>query len=161
MDVYRPGGVQALAIFFIIISVLGFIFGIQVAATFNSELNITILYYTLLIPILQTYGPLNPLYNYILFGSVLLEISDLNIRPPMAIILLIASGLYLITSIGLLYMKRWGRKLGLIIGILNIVGGIFSLIFIPTWFFILGIIILIFGIITIWYLTTDVKYDFE
>ena len=54
---------------------------------------------------------------------------------------LIVSGLAILAGIGLLRMKSWGRILSLIIGV--------------------GTIPLIFGIVVVWYLMRDVKYDFE
>ena len=55
----------------------------------------------------------------------------------------------------MLYIKKWGYYLALIIGALNIVGGVLSLLSL------VGVINLVFGIIIVVYLLGDVKYEFE
>lgn len=66
-------------------------------------------------------------------------------------------------SICLLSMKKWGRYLSLVIGILLLVIAlplVMHGIFWESFTFIFGLIPLLFGIGTIVYLTGDAKYDF-
>ncbi|MHA1644135.1 MAG: hypothetical protein ACTSV0_03795 [Candidatus Freyarchaeota archaeon] len=160
MDVYRPGGVQALAIFFIIASILGFFFVARTAATFNSEYLGVVLYYYSLSQILPRYPPHGPVYLYLALGNAIYHTSTLGAMPIIVIITLITSGVCLPASIGLLYMKGWGRRLSLLVGVLNLIMGVILLLF-PGVLFLIGAAILILGIVILWYLTGEVKYEFE
>lgn len=61
----------------------------------------------------------------------------------------ILAGAYLLSAVGLLYMKKWGRRLASIIGAVQIAG---AMILMTSVLFIIGIIIISFGIAIIWYL---------
>lgn len=155
MDIYRPRGVIALAITFIVLAILEIIGGIlyetSVIATEYQLADFTL--YSAFMIYLQSptppgwwLGPLLSVFDYL---------SLINILHIVVAIILIFSVLLFVSGIGLLYMKKWGYNIALIIGILSIIGGIFGLLVL------IGIIPLIFGIIVVVYLMGDVKYEFE
>lgn len=153
MDVYRPRGITALAIILIMLAVLGFItgivIGIEILKSYHNSMYINILF-----ALLAFHTPsmlLGPSFLYYLSFAYINQ-SNINGLWFRFSAVLIYSGIYLISSVGLLYMKKWGYYLTLIIGILNITGGLFTLL--------LGIIPLIFGIAIVLYLLSDIKYEF-
>ncbi|GEM_PF-4430999 len=79
--------------------------------------------------------------------------------------MLIVSIVYLVASIGLLAMKNWARIIIVIIGFLYILGGIGMLVYggisISILVIIWGVVNLIWGIILVAYLMSDVKDEFE
>lgn len=162
---YRPGGVIVLSVIFIIIAVLGVIGAAAIEAVIASNQNIvTTDIITLGIIFLGLYlpSPFPELIGYLIpfivssmamsINSTLSNISYLHLGT---FVVLAAVVLYIITAVGLLRMKFWGRYLALIMGIFGIIVGIVTIIIG------VGILLLIFGILIIIYLTGDVKYDFE
>ncbi|MEM2136144.1 MAG: hypothetical protein QW261_11480 [Candidatus Jordarchaeaceae archaeon] len=79
--------------------------------------------------------------------------------------MLIVSILYFVTAIGLFAMKNWARIIMVIIGFLYILAGIGMLIFggisINILTIIWGVVNLLWGIILVAYLMSDVKDEFE
>lgn len=79
--------------------------------------------------------------------------------------MLIVSIVYFVASIGLLAMKNWARIIMVIIGFLYILGGIGMLVYggisISILVIIWGVVNLIWGIILVAYLMSDVKDEFE
>lgn len=153
MDVYRPGGVITITIFFIIIAALEIIGGVIyvfLALSVNSRI-LSIIFAGIIYGMLG-YSPLTLIF------SIIEELSYTNGYFLVGLVLLISSGLYLFSSIGLILMKRWGRYLALIVGILTVVDGVFAFLYISP---IIGFLFVIFGLIVLFYLVTDVKYSFE
>ncbi|WXG39232.1 MAG: hypothetical protein WED07_00095 [Candidatus Freyarchaeum deiterrae] len=177
MSVHRPGGVLVIAIFFIIISSLGFLIEIGTIA-YDPGYYSKILYYSFLLQTLKTYA--NTDLNRLLISLDILFLSpsmssDLELTSimPLAIFISeISSGLSIIAGVGLLYMRRLGRWLGLLSGVLLIFGGI---IFIPlsitviyqtmnttSPIYLVGLIAIIFGALIVGYLKRgDVKTAFD
>ncbi|MBS7249398.1 MAG: DUF2127 domain-containing protein [Candidatus Freyarchaeota archaeon] len=145
---YRPGGVIALAILFFIFGALGIIGGIAIELTVIAQSYTTLHNMILWDAILRRVD----FFTLILAAS---QLSYISMSHFFVVCIVIFSGLYLLAGVGLFMMKNWGRMLALILGILNIVGGIFEM------FSLVGIIPLVFGIIVLVYLMGDVKYDFE
>lgn len=64
-------------------------------------------------------------------------------------------------SIGLFFMKIWGRYLGIILGIVSIILAVTLFLFGPYRFsLLLTMIFLVFGVVLIVYLFGDLKYEF-
>lgn len=160
MGVYRPGGVIALAIFFIIIAALGIlgaivIWAIWIPAEYQDFYwwvfgNIWLM--SLGYPPIIVVGFASPM------SEILRNIDYLNI---FGVIVVIFSGLYITSGIGLLSMKNWARILAIILGILSIITGIFLFIIIAIFGFLIGILFLALGLATVVYLAGDVKYEFQ
>ena len=160
MGVYRPGGVIALAIFFIIIAALGIlgavvIWAIWIPAEYQDFYwwifgNIWLM--SLGYPPIIVVGFASPM------SEILQTIGFLNI---FGVIVVIFSGLYITSGIGLLSMKNWGRILAIILGIISIITGIFLFLIIFLFGFLIGILFLALGIATVVYLAGDVKYEFQ
>lgn len=78
---------------------------------------------------------------------------------------LIVSFVYFATAIGLFAMKNWARIIMIIIGVLYLLGGIGMLIFggitIDILLILWGLVNLLWGIILVAYLNSDVKHDFD
>jgi hypothetical protein len=153
---YRPNGVLAIAIILIIFAVLGLIGAITfelifVAAEYQNASLIAMVNF-----MLSLYFGV-PLMHALIVNSITLYFAQSNIiyMHVGAVVVIIFSVVYIITAIGLLGMKNWGRYLALIIGILSIIEGVIGLLVL------IGIIPLIFGIIVVVYLNGDVKYEFE
>ncbi len=151
MKVYRPSGVTAIAIYFMIIAGLGIIVGI-LGETYYITNYINSTYSDLIFGMSLPYVPSFSSESgiYFIYFAVINAINDLSsviYLHLVVVVILFGSGLHLIGSAGLLRMKKWGYYLAIIIGILNI----FTL-------FIIGIII---GILILVYLLRDVKYEFE
>ncbi|MEX2751367.1 MAG: hypothetical protein Q6366_005720 [Candidatus Freyarchaeota archaeon] len=145
---YRPGGVIALAILFFIFGILGIIGGIAIELTVIAQ-SYTSLYTMILWDVILRRVD----FFTLIFASN--QLSYINMYHFYVACIVIFSGLYFLAGVGLFMMKNWGRMLALILGILNIVGGVFAM------FLLVGIILLVFGIIVLVYLMGDVKYDFE
>jgi len=160
----RPGGVVALAVIFIIIAVLGVIGAIVLEAVTVSQYQASNFANFLQIPLAYLFSAgLPPLYREFIImmaitsafssvGSTMATIGYINIGVLIGLIFIV---FYILAAIGLLMMKNWGRILALIVGIFDIIGGIFAL------FAIVGLIPLIIGIVIVVYLSGDVKYEFE
>ncbi|MFB0563536.1 MAG: hypothetical protein ACETWM_20235 [Candidatus Lokiarchaeia archaeon] len=151
MDSYRPGGVTAIAILFMIIAGLGIIAGILGEIYYVTDYTNSI-YSDLSFGISLLYIPSFSSESgiYFVYLVVINAINDLSSVIYLHLVvlgILIVSGLHLFASVGLLRMKKWGYYLALIIGILYI--------------FSLGIIGIIMGILILVYLLRDVKYEFE
>lgn len=145
---YRPGGVIALAIFFFIFGVLGIIGGIAYEFTVIAQL------YSKLNSMMLLHAALRRVDFFIIYYAIS-ELSYINVNHFYVVCIVVFSGLYFLAGVGLFMMKNWGRMLALMLGILDIVGGIFTIIEL------VGIISIVFGIIVLIYLMGDVKYDFE
>lgn len=107
---------------------------------------------------------MDPMTSIFLYGTIIFqELYSINQFSIVYAYLLILSLLSIFTIIGLLRMKRWGRYLALIMGILYIMSGVVPVILgIETYVAIgIGLIIAIFGVVIIVYLMGDVKYEFE
>ena len=159
MEVYRPGGITALAIIFLILAILGILGAIAIevfiVANYYYTMNLNLV---LTLDLLRNPSIPHHFAMYYLYTSLMSMMSDLsyvNMLHVGTIAILASSVLYIAAGFGLLYMKKWGYYLALIIGILNIVGGVVSLLSL------VGIINLVFGIIIVVYLLGDVKYEFE
>jgi uncharacterized membrane protein (DUF2068 family) len=153
---YRPGGVVAIAVFFIIFAVVGFAAVIFLEFVMVASMAQAASISTIGNLILGIYIGLPP------SSAVLFALTQSAWSAPSyglyhiaAAILIIGSVIYLLSAVGLLMMKKWGYYLALIIGIFTIIGGIIGLLAI------IGIIPLIFGIIVVVYLAGDVKHEFE
>jgi hypothetical protein len=165
---YRPDGVIVLSVFFIIIAVLGVIGAVAIEAVIVTASQSTLtsnIAYLLGIIFLIPYSPFPippELIEYLVPSiasataiSISTSLSNIAYLHIATFVILVAVALYIITAVGLLQMKAWGRYLALIMGIFDIIAGII------TSFIGVGILILIFGILILIYLTGDVKYEFE
>lgn len=177
MGGFRPTGVTILGIFFMVFVVLGVIAGIAIIL-YSSAWQSTAYYefYNWYI-LLTEFSLPSPLNEYVFMRLVelpnTLYLSGLMFYSGVEI--LGFSGICLIASIGLLSMKKWGRYLALIVGIIGVILGVLVLIFglsaSPGWAtpltqiilytMLLGVPLLIIGIATVWYLTTDIKKEFQ
>ncbi len=173
----RPRGVTVLGILFIIFAVLGSIAGIAIilySTAWQSTAYSDFFYWYILFTEFSLPSPLNAFVFMRLFElpntlylSGLMSYSGVEVLG--------FSVICLIASIGLLSMKKWGRNLALIAGIIGVILGVLVLIFglsaSPGWAtpltqiilytILLAVPLLIFGIATLWYLTTDVKKEFQ
>nr|MDO8080501.1 hypothetical protein [Candidatus Freyarchaeota archaeon] len=154
MGVYRPSGVTALAIIFIILAVAGIIAGIALEAIFvpmyqnmiisneiNDFVSFFILYNTYPFPIEMSFLLLASMFtSMISLMTTMLPL--INILHWAVVAALISSVAYFIASFGLLSMKKWGYYLALILGILSL----------PS---VIGIVIVVY------LLVSDIKYEFE
>jgi uncharacterized membrane protein (DUF2068 family) len=154
---YRPGGVIAIAIFFIIFGALGVIAAI--GYLISIEMNITSSTYTSLGILLYLSSTSGYTTHPFLLGTALNAplswqsvLNTAYITIPVGVVF---AALFVITAVGLLRMKNWGRILALIFGILMIIGGAIGLLVI------VGIIPLVFGIVVVAYLMGSVKDEFE
>ncbi|MEM2959757.1 MAG: hypothetical protein QXS27_05005 [Candidatus Jordarchaeaceae archaeon] len=151
MGSYRPTGITALAIIFIIFGFTDIVIGVTVEIMAFSWFNNRILesFWTYIFS-LTSPPEFWPIHPFIIFLTGYFDtLSIMNLAHLAAIILFISSVPQFVASMGLLLMKRWGYYLALIIGILNIVVGVVTL------------INLVIGIILVCYLMGDVKYEFE
>ena len=157
---HRPGGVLALALIFIIVAAIGIIAGIHFLVYevpgFQSRVQNDFLF-ALLVNISPT--PPSPLLTgvtaWIVFVDVPASLSNMSTYTYSALVALVIFGIYFLSGVGLLYMKKWAYYLALFIGVSDIIAGIVLLIFI------VGIFPLVFGIILLVYLLRDVRYEFE
>jgi hypothetical protein len=133
MSAYRPKSVVAIAILFILISILGFLVEIMEPNTTNPGNTNTMLTYIYLLSLVGA----NPSFNIListggatlasffllmLFINISDDISSLISLPSLVLSLEVLSRGYLISAIGLLYMKKWGRWLGFIMASILIAG---------------------------------------
>jgi hypothetical protein len=156
MSVYRPGGITVIAVFYIIFAVLGVFAIIVIEGVLVPMYQSTVSQnYVLDLLMFAVYPfppiPIEFLLSFILvsYFSAMSSLSFLVYFHVGVLVILTASVLYFISSVGLLIMKKWGYYLALILAILNIVCGIFTL------------VNLIIGIVLTVYLAGDVKYEFE
>ncbi|MEM2135519.1 MAG: hypothetical protein QXS27_05790 [Candidatus Jordarchaeaceae archaeon] len=161
---YRPEGVISLAIAYIVMQVLGIMIAFLimrvvlppqyflVSLMFGNE--------DLMRLIFSNYGNIiGASYAMQLFDTLFL-IESFNFSAWGVLIFSVVS---LPASICLLSMKKWGRYISLVIGILLLVIAlplVMHGIILESFTFIFGLIPLLFGIGTIVYLTGDAKYDF-
>jgi hypothetical protein len=118
---YRPGGVTALTVVFLIIGALAGCYATLMGIVYSNV----------------------PFFISSIFNQIVV------------IVIFFVAEMYVFAAIGLFQMKRWGRTLALILGVIMIIGGILLLLIM------VGIIPLTIGIIAIVYLMTDVKHEFE
>ncbi|MFB0562844.1 MAG: hypothetical protein ACETWM_16725 [Candidatus Lokiarchaeia archaeon] len=158
-------GVTLLALIFIIVTVLGTITGIL-----SVELLVRRPYELFMFNILvyikypcMFYGLSGPV------GSAGFEEAE-ALWTVMAFLSLIFAGLGFPASVGLICMKNWGRKLGIGLGIVSMLFGLFyifpasqHLLTVSNFFLgiIFGTLLLIFGISVFTYLRGDVKHKFK
>ncbi|MEM2135201.1 MAG: hypothetical protein QW261_12855 [Candidatus Jordarchaeaceae archaeon] len=144
-----------MVILFFVFGALGIIGGIAIELTATAEYNTSIM----LLYILYDLGliRIDSSMPFLVIISISSLFSGINELYPLATLSMIVSNLYFLAGVGLFMMRLWGRKLALILGILNIVGGIFLL----ALFIVFGVVPLVFGTIVLVYLTGEVKYDFE
>ena len=173
----RPTGVTILGIFFMVFVVLGVIAGIAIIL-YSSAWQSTAYYefynWYILLTEFSLPSPLNEYVFMRLFELPnTLYLSGLMFYSGVEI--LGFSGICLIASIGLLSMKKWGRYLALIVGIVGIILGILMLISgilttpglatpytqVILYALLLAMPLCIFGIATVWYLMGDVKKEFQ
>ncbi|MEM3525821.1 MAG: hypothetical protein QXV37_00270 [Candidatus Jordarchaeaceae archaeon] len=161
MDFYRPGGVIAFTILFLFIGLLEFLVGIRSLADLGLEYYGRVVYWTSLSYFWST-QPKGYAYLFLAFGNFAIDMSFSNLMPFVVSVLLIGSVIYFTTSACLFSMKKWGHRLSMLAGILNMVCGALVLILLfPTLLSIAGIFIVLFGIIILWYFLGDVRYEFE
>lgn len=162
MEVYRPAGVIAFIVLFLLIGLVECLVGVRILVTFGSEFYSKVAYWSFLFYYWST-RPMGYAYLYLVSGNFLIDTSSLNIMPFVASFLLGGSILNLVTSAGLFYMRRWGYKLSILIGVLNMVCGLLLMIFL--FLTVLGsfggVFLILFGIMILWYFLGDVKYEFE
>ncbi|MBS7249399.1 MAG: hypothetical protein KIH08_02230 [Candidatus Freyarchaeota archaeon] len=174
---YRPSGVVAIAVMFIISSVLcliGIVFleTVTVAGEYRSaylSLFVSLAFFQVSpSPPGLWIEPLVSMFSYL---------SEINIYHLVAAIIFIFSLCYLFAGVGLLQMKHWGYYMALIMALMNIILSAFAVlaggsslglvlgVVTPIWGsrfgLVSGIVPLIFGIIVFVYLLGDVKYEFE
>ncbi|WXG42269.1 MAG: hypothetical protein WED07_16135 [Candidatus Freyarchaeum deiterrae] len=163
---FRPNGVTALAIIFIILAALGVIGAIFIEAVFIPQYQISNFVNLLSIPLIYSLSAslppelaqILPITIAFIIGTIISSnMSFLSFMYIGVLISLIAVPLLIISAVGLFRIKQWGRYLGIIVGILFIIGGIISVIFILTG----GILIVSAGIMIVVYLYSVVKEDFE
>ncbi|MEM3562087.1 MAG: hypothetical protein QXR19_02540 [Candidatus Jordarchaeaceae archaeon] len=173
---YRPSGVVAIAVMFIIFSVLCLI-GVIFFETVTVAGEYRLAYLSLFVsfaffqvspsPPGFWIGPLISVFDYL---------SEINVYHLVAAIIFIFSLGYLFAGIGLLQMKHWGYYMALIMALMNIILSVFTVLagryslglgLGVTPIFggsrlgsVFGVIPLIFGIIVFVYLLGDVKYEF-
>lgn len=163
---------KAGVIFIGIIALLGAIGGIIIGAgiTFlgwsfygSPQANLLLYLYALTNP----YTPLW-LQNYILIILIPDTLRLMNLATWIGYFgvgVLIVSLVYFATAIGLFAMKNWARIIMIIIGVLYLLGGIGMLIFggitIDILLILWGLLNLLWGIILVAYLNSDVKHDFD
>ena len=156
-----PAGIILLAIIFIIISVVGFILALGTATLSGRIFYDTVMDFLLISSVLN-----NPYISpglaiillYPSMGTTTLGTVGIGLLPLLFVGSLIFAVLYFIASVGLLYMKNWGYYLALIIGIINIIGGVLILVVAID---LTGLIILVFGIVIVVYLMRKAKFYFE
>lgn len=158
---YRPSGVVAIAIFFIIFSVLsliGVVFfeTVTIAGEYRSaylSLFVSLAFFQVSpSPPGLWIGPLISVFNYL---------SLINIYHVVAAITFVFSLCYLFAGVGLLQMKHWGYYMALIMALTNIILSAFAVLVREFGLgLFLGVILLIFGIVVFVYLLGDVKYEF-
>jgi len=170
MSVYRPAGVIALAIILMNIAFLSILGGILIFTSvlpplFEHQASLTYSLATFFIfPISVLFYGLGPLVVAATVGGLYETPSLIFVYSLVAWIILIFGVLSILTSIGLICMKSWGRYLGLVLGISAIIMSVafFGVMFLGL---LIGIpftlIFLIFGIITVVYLAGDVKHEFQ
>ncbi len=152
MKLYRPRGVIALAIIFIILAACGIITAVWIEILFVVDYNS--LYRDLFFMLNLIYSPSIPpplAIAFILLGNLANSTFDILFRASslqwLVVSLLLFFGIFIIDGIGLLKMKKWGYYLALVLGILFIITF--------TILIILGIAILVY------LLVSDVKYEFK
>ncbi len=165
MSVHRPAGIIALTIIFFISAGLLILLEIAIANILIPGQYQSI--YTLIS--LDWYGvstgytsfPLSYQGFPPIMGTYLTNLDYLNLG---LIIISIFPLLYIVSSIGLLLMRNWGRYMALILGTLSLLVGIFMVIppflSIPP-FFLVGLLFLVLGLATVVYLAGGVKYEFQ
>lgn len=169
MDVDRPIELTIIPIIFFVFAVLGISLGIKILpeALPHSHLYVEIFSWISMFQFLQSLG-MSPLvliaqYTYLgnPIGRILFEINILNIIYGVFVII---PTVYAISGIGLLSIKKWGRYLALITGVVSITIGLFSLLLLLmnySFRLYIGLILLLIGIIVIPVLMGDIKYAFE
>lgn len=162
MDVYRPGGIVGFIVLFVIIGLMEFLVGAQNLVTLGSEFYGKVAYWSFLFYFWST-RPMGYAYLYLVSGNFLMDTSWSNIAPFVASGLLGGSILYFTTAVGLFYMRRWGYRLSMLIGILNMVCGSLLMVglFLTTLGLFGGVLLILLGIVILWYFFGDVKYEFE
>lgn len=115
-------------------------------------------------------NPSAPLWlkNYLLIIAIPDALNGMRLATLVGyfgVAMLIVSIIYFVAAIGLLAMKNWARIIMVIIGFLYILGGIGMLVFggisVGILVIILGVVYLLWGIILVAYLMSDVKDEFE
>ncbi|MEM3564101.1 MAG: hypothetical protein QXR19_12775 [Candidatus Jordarchaeaceae archaeon] len=154
---YRPRGVIVLAILFFVFCALGIVWGIYLELTATAENNTSIMSLYILHDTIIELIRVDSNMLFLVIALISSVSSMINDFYSFAALSMIISNLYFLAGVGLFMMRRWGRKLAVILGILNIVGGIFLL----ALFIVFGVVPLVFGTIVLVYLTGEVKYDFE
>ncbi|MBS7249397.1 MAG: hypothetical protein KIH08_02220 [Candidatus Freyarchaeota archaeon] len=164
MMAYRPEGVVSLAIAYIVMQVLGIMIAFLivrvvlppqyflVSLQFGNEYLMRLIF--------SNNGNIIGTSVAMQLSEELFLIESFNFSAWGVLIFSVVS---LPASICLLSMKKWGRYLSLVIGILLIVIAlplVIHGIILESFTFMFGLIPLLFGIGTIVYLTGDAKYDF-
>jgi hypothetical protein len=163
MDVLRPGGVTIFILLFVAIALLECLIGIQTFVSLNPQFYSRVALWLFSFQLMSLH-PMGPFYLFLVSGNFSMDMFfSTYIMHLIVLGLMIGSGLYLIASLGLLYMKKWGYKLVLAIGILNIgCGVLFLLPFLTTGsLFHIGILTILFGIAILWYFRGEVRYEFD
>jgi hypothetical protein len=189
MEIYRPRGVTALAILFIIFADTGIISMIATIQLAQSNFNLNLVSMLLQIRILCFELTPEELAFEFLENALRVQIVHQAQMSTLNIVfmgVLILSILFVLTSIGLLYMMKWGYYLALAVGIILIIlsivltniyniymkwehylASLVGIVIIPSDYEVIPIIgfsliILIAGILIIRYLRSEeIRYEFQ
>ncbi|MHA1579587.1 MAG: hypothetical protein ACTSUQ_08170 [Candidatus Freyarchaeota archaeon] len=111
MDVYRPGGITALAVIFLILAILGILGAIAIEVIIVADYYYTMnLNLVLSLALLRNHSvPHHAAMSY-LYGTLMMmiDLSNVNMLHAATIAILASSVPYTLAGFGLLYMKRWG-----------------------------------------------------
>ncbi|MHA1208334.1 MAG: hypothetical protein ACTSSA_12110 [Candidatus Freyarchaeota archaeon] len=166
--VNRPLGVSLLAASFVLLAVIGVTTGtvLLLVNLPTEELRLQLAYgeafvYASILP------SFDPTWVYVLNGLEVNESSVLSLRTAVWYLFILA-GVSTPTAAGLFGMKGWGRYLGLVVGIAFIA---LELAFVPltllleprllSLLFLLGFPFMMLGVVTVAYLLSGVKHEFE
>jgi hypothetical protein len=162
---FRPSGVTALAVIFIILAVLSAVGAIFIETVFIPQFQTSNYINLLSIPLVINFTAglppalaqfLEVTVAFVIGAPVMANLSYIPYLHVGVLIDLAIVPLLIIAAIGLFRMKQWGRYLGIIVGILIMISGV-----IPTIFATGGVFIILAGIIIVVYLYSVVKEDFE
>jgi len=166
--VNRPLGVSLLAASFVLLAVIGVIQGTMFLLVNlpPEELNMQLGCVEAFV-YASSHPPSDPTWIYVLNGLEVNESSVLSLRTAVWYLFILA-GVSIPTAAGLFGMKGWGRRLGLVLGIVFIA---LELAFVPltllleprllSLLFLLGFPFMMLGAVTVGYLLSDVKHEFE
>lgn len=158
--VYRPGGVTALAVLFIVFAAAGIIGMVAIMQWEQSMFNQSLTGLLLEIVFGAAGTPEQLAFGFTATALIWQTnyqalMGTLNI---MLIGVLILSTLLVLSSVGLLYMKKWGYYLALTVGIIFIIASIIAVI--PTFGF--SLITLIAAVLIVRYLRREeIKSEFQ